>query len=238
MATFDHEGHERVAVLTFDDTICRLVMLPRSDVVFFDADLSLPECIQVVRHTKHTRYPVCERSLDHVLGVVHIKDLVGADPDTALRSLMRPPHYVPESMPISRLLRHFQAIRQHLAMVVDEHGTTVGIVTLENVLEQIVGPVDDEFDEQIPGIVPQDHGVFLVRGTTQVGDVNREIGLDLDCGEADTLSGVVVARLGRVPAQGDVVELRPGIRAEVVEVRGARAELIRVVQQGAAGSGS
>lgn len=124
--------------------ICRRVMVPRTEVVFFEVDQSLAECLEIVRRTKHTRYPLCEDSLEHVLGIIHIKDLagVGADSQIDLRTLARPLHHVPETMPTSQLLRHFQKTHQLMAIVVDEYGTVVGVVTLENVLEQIIGPVE------------------------------------------------------------------------------------------------
>ena len=118
------------AVFEFDDQLCRRVMVPRNDVVVFDVNHPVSECIEIVRRTQHTRYPVCEGSLDKVLGVVHIKDLLtlAGNESDSLRSIMRPPRQVPETMPVSRLLRHFQATHQLLAFVVDEHGTVVGIV--------------------------------------------------------------------------------------------------------------
>ena len=144
------------AVFEFDDMICRRVMIPRMDVVFVDINQPLSETLPLVQRTKHTRYPVCDGSLDNIIGVLHIKDLVGidCDSDLDLHKLLRPPKTVPETLPISKLLRHFQSTHQLMAFVVDEHGTIVGAVTLENVLEEIVGPVEDEFDTEPPEIVP------------------------------------------------------------------------------------
>jgi len=152
----------------------------------------------------HLLEPVCEGSLDKVLGVAHIKDLLtltSAESDT-LRSIMRPPPQVPETMPVNRLLRHFQATHQLLAFVVDEHGTVLGIVTLENVLEQIVGPVEDEFDAEPPNIVPDGPGQYVILGSTRVEVVEHRLNLELDTeyedAEMDTLSGMLMARMGRI----------------------------------------
>ena len=138
---------------------------------------------------------------------------------------------LPETMHVSRLLRHFQATHQLLAFVVDEHGTVVGIVTLENVLEQIVGPVEDEFDAEPPNIVPDGPGRYVILGTTRVEAVNQRLNLELDTeyddAEVDTLSGLLMARIGRILEAGDRVELN-GAVAEVLEVKGTRATRIRV----------
>ena len=217
------------AVFEFDDMICRRVMVPRSEAVFFDVDQSIAECLAIVDNTKHTRYPLCEDSLERVLGIIHIKDLVGvsADSKVDLRSLARPPHHVPETMPTSQLLRHFQKTHQLMAIVVDEYGTVVGIVTLENVLEQIIGPVDDEFDVEAPDMTPDGEGRFIVQAHTSLDAVNRAFGLELDAADVDTLAGILLERVGRVLQVGDRVDF-DGTLAEVIEVDGTRAKQIRV----------
>ncbi len=218
------------AVFEFDDLICRRVMVPRNDVIYFDAKQPLGDCIEIARRTMHTRYPVCEGSLDHPIGVVHIKDLIGMSYDDGadLRSIMRPPRRVPETMPISRLLRHFQATRQHMAFVNDEYGTVIGVVTLENVLEQIVGPVEDEFDEEPPYIVPEGPGEYIVLGSAPLERVNRRLELSLPTEEVDTFSGLLMTRVGRILESGDRVEL-PGATAEVLDVASGRAARVRVI---------
>jgi len=216
------------AVFEFDDMVCRRVMLPRSDIVWVDAESTFEQCLEIVRREQHTRYPVCEGSLDRVVGVLHMKDLIraqGGEP-VSVRDIMRPPQKVPETMPISRLLRQFQVSHQHLALVVDEYGTITGVVTLENVVEQIVGPVEDEFDTEAPDVVPGESGEFVVQGTADVQAVARRLGLELDASDADTISGLLTDMLQRLPAVGDVVEL-PGARAEVLDVVGTRATRVR-----------
>lgn len=221
------------AVFEFDDLVCRKVMVARSDVDFCDVNTPHQELLELARRTRHTRYPVCDGSLDHVLGVAHVKDLigVGASDTLDIRSIMRPPRYVPESLPISRLLRHFQATHNLMAFVVDEYGTVAGIVTLENVLEQIVGPVDDEFDAEALSIVPDGPGQFLVSGATAVDRVARELGLELEPSDVDTFSGYLVERLGHLPQQGDQVEIE-GATVEVLETKGGRATRVRVRRTG------
>ena len=217
------------AVFDFDDLITRRVMVPRSDIVFFDVSQPISECIRLAKKAKHTRYPVCDGSLDKVLGIAHIKDLVGVSGEKKfnLRSILRPPRQIPETMPISRLLRHFQATHELMALVVDEYGTLVGFVTLENVLEEIVGPVEDEFDTEPPPIVEEGPQAFIVLGSSPVKVVNRRLGLGLASRDADTFSGLLTARLGRIPKAGDRVDLEDAA-AEVLEVKGARATRVRV----------
>lgn len=222
------------AVFEFDDMICRRVMIPRVDVVFVDVNQPVSELLPVVQRTKHTRYPACDGSLDNVVGVLHIKDLVGIDRDSDIdiRKLLRPPKMVPESMPISKLLRHFQATHQLMAIVVDEHGTNVGAVTLENVLEEIVGPVEDEFDAEPKEIVPVGKRKFDILGNAALDKVSRAIGIDLSKEidakqDIDTLSGFLVARIGRIVAAGDKATIA-GAEFEVLEDKNARATRVKI----------
>ena len=133
-------------------------------------------------------------------------------------------------MPISRLMRHFQATHQLMAFVMDEYGNTIGIVTLENVLEQIIGPVDDEFDEKESQIVPEGKNIFLIQGSTLIRDVEKALNLNLDDEDVDTLSGVLMDRMQKMPAPGDRIEFE-GAFAEILEVRDDRAHRVRFTLQ-------
>jgi CBS domain containing-hemolysin-like protein len=217
------------AVFEFDDTVCRRVMQPRSDIIYFDAGLPPSECLDLAKESKHSRYPICEGSLDKILGVIHIKDLVGVTgaESNILPSITRPAQFVPETMRISRLLRQFQETHQHLAFVVDEYGTVVGCVTLEDVLEQIVGPVEDEFDTEAPEIESAGPVQFVIQGATSLATVNRQLKLQLVSTEAETLSGLLMEKAGRVAEVGDRLELE-GAEAEVLEMNGSRASRIRL----------
>jgi CBS domain containing-hemolysin-like protein len=219
------------AVFEFDDLTCRNIMLPRGDVDYIRVEAPYEEWIAMVRRTKHTRYPLCEGSLDQALGIVHIKDLLVFDPApaVALKEIMRPPHFVPETMPISRLMRYFQAVRQHFGLVVNELGTVTGIVTLENAIEQIVGRVEDEFDLETPDLVPSGPNTYLVDGRLLLETVERMLKVSLGSEDqtVDTLSGLLVVRLGRILRAGDTVEFDQ-LTAEVVDVKGGRARQIRL----------
>ena len=208
------------AVFEFDDLVCRLVMVPRGEVHFLDINEAFPEQLARAKEFKHTRYPVCNGSLDEVLGVVHMKDVLGVAHDDSsfdIRTVMREPTKVPDTMPISQVLRHIQSTHQLLTFVIDEYGTTVGIITLENILEKIVGPVDDEFDTvDEPDIQKMTDGRFMVSGSTPISEVEKALGLNLDDADVDTVAGVLMARSGKVPEKGDRVEFE-GAVAEIVE---------------------
>ncbi len=217
-------------VCEFDDMIVRRVMLPRAEVDFFDVNEPVQNLTELVRQTMHTRYPVCDRSLDKVLGVVHIKDLLVLNPEEQgfdLKSILRPPKKIPETMPISRVLRHFQATHQLMAYVIDEYGTITGMVTLENVLEKIVGAVEDEFDHADPDVVPAGPGEFIVNGMTPLDEVRQRLDLPLmESSEADTISGLLMDVKQRILAQGDVIELQ-GAVVDVLEVKHDSATKVR-----------
>lgn len=216
------------AVFHFDDMLARQVMVARRDVVFFDVHWSLEKCLETAKETRHTRFPLCIGSLDEVIGLVHVKDLLGlTDDDGMLRSIARPIRHIPETLPISRLLREMQSTHQQMALVDDEFGSVVGVITMENVVEQIVGDVQDEFDSEPPEIVPEGADTFKVSGQLPIERVNRELGLDLYAPDVDTLSGLLVSRLNRLLKVGDRIRLRNAV-AEVVEEQGGRATQVRM----------
>ena len=219
------------AVMEFDDMLCRLVMVPRVEVQAMDVNKPFSELIAMAKDTKHTRYPVVDSSLDSLLGVVHMKDLLGVSEksDFDIRSVMREPTKVPESMPINQVLRHFQSTHQLLSFVIDEYGTIIGIVTLENVLEKIIGPVDDEFDvADEPNIRQVINGEFLVLGNTHIAEVELALQMNLDENDADTVAGVLMSRLGKIPETGDKFDFG-GAVAHVLAVQNDRVEKIKFV---------
>ena len=217
------------AVFRFDDMLTRQVMVPRRDVVFLDLNKPAPECFELARKSRHTRFPLCVGSLDEVVGLVHIKDLLGlgADEDVDLRTVARELCHVPETMPISQLMREMQNSHQHMALVDDEFGSVVGIITMENVVEQIVGAVQDEFDSEAPEVVQESPGVFLVNGQLPLERLNHEFKLHLESTDVDTLSGLLVSRMSRLLQAGDKVPLE-GATAEVIEEQGGRAVRVKL----------
>ncbi len=220
------------AVFQLDKLYTRQVMVPRGEVVFFDTTQEFAEILALARKTRHTRYPLCKGSLDRVIGIIHIKDLLGFSPGQApdLRLIARPAHFVPETKRINQLLREMQHSHQHMAVVVDEHGTVAGIVTLENVIEEIIGRVQDEFDREAPDVIRDRSGGYIVMGSVPLERLNRRFELDLAEPGVNTISGLISARLGRFPKPGDVVDLGP-MRAEVLAAEKARATQIRLTRK-------
>lgn len=218
------------AVFRFDDEVARQIMKPRIDVEFLDIGKSFTENIEYARNSRHTRFPLCEGSLDNVLGVVHIKDMFGFDKNHQLdlKSILRPAMQVPENILLGKLLQEFRQARQHLAFVMDEHGTTLGIVTLEDVLEEIVGSVQDEFDLENADIMEQKDGTYLVNGDVHLDDLNTRFDINLDSEDADTLSGLIVEKIGHKLEKGKKTKLGKDedIDAEIVEVDGIRAKKV------------
>jgi CBS domain containing-hemolysin-like protein len=218
------------AVFRFDDILVRQVMLPRTDVVFLDQEWSLERCLTVARRTRHTRFPLCRGSLDDAIGVVHIKDLVGLSPTEVrdLSTIARPLRITPDTRSVSQLLRDMQRSQQHMELVYDEHGTVVGMVTMENIVEQLIGTVQDEFDDELPEIVSEGPGVFRVGGHVRIDRLNRVTGLNLATEGASTLSGLLVQQLARLPAVDDTVVI-PGATAHILSVARGRAAVVRLV---------
>ena len=217
------------AVFRFDDMVARQILVPRRDVVILKKGWSFDRCVNVISKTGHTRYPVCVDSLDDTLGLLHIKDLQRAPTKPgSIVDLVRPLPTIPATMKISRLLRQMQRTRKHMVLAVDERGTALGIVTMENVLEEIVGAVQDEFDtEERREISPEGRDQFIVQGDVTIDRINRDLKLDLYAPDADTLSGLLVGKVGRMLHAGDEITL-DGAVAEVLEVRGDRASRVRL----------
>ena len=226
LSSWEHRLVE--AAFDFEETVCRQIMVPRTEVVFIDINTPLEEIRKVMRKSLHTRYPVGDGSLDKIHGIMHVKDLVGLPEGRDLRSILRPPRYVPETAHISKLLGHFQKTRQHLALVVDEHGMMVGIVTMENVLEKIVGPVRDEFDVEMPDIVPEGTGQLMIKGKTPIAELSAALDQSIDAEGFDTVGGLMADRLGKIPAVGERIEL-DGYDLVVMQVRHNHATRIRAV---------
>ena len=223
-----NELHLLTSVLLFDETIVSDVLIPRPEVTALDADWTMERCLAEIRNSRHSRYPLFSGSLDNTIGLLHVRDLIGLDPaDTPPRNLARPLLHVPETLRVPELLREMQSCKRHMALVHDERGTVVGAVTLENLVELIVGAVQDEFDEEEPEWVEEAAGVYRLSGQIPLARIDRELELRLDNPAVDTLAGLVIWKLGRIAKAGDRVDLA-GASAEVLDVRGFRASSIRL----------
>ena len=196
-------------VFEFNDTVAREVMVPRQDMVCVYVDDSPEEIRDVIRSSHHTRFPVCEEDKDHILGIFHVRDFLNGDYSKGfdIRSLLRKTIMVPEGMNALRVLQTMQKQRVHLAVVVDDYGGTVGLVTLEDLLEEIVGDMGDEYEPiELPEILPLANGSYDIDGEMPLDDVGDLLKLSFDEeDEDDTLGGYIFSRLGRKPEEGDEI---------------------------------
>ncbi|MEG6511600.1 hemolysin family protein [Desulforamulus ruminis] len=216
-------------VFEFERRVAREVMVPRPDVVFLDREKSLEENLEIARNTEHTRFPLIDGDSDHVVGLVHIKDLFRLQSGSTMDQVKRNIMMVPEGIPLDRLLRQFQQNHEHMAVVVDEYGGTSGIITMENVLEELVGEIQDEFDQECPQVTTEKEGTFIVDGRMLLEEASEMFCLPVDEEEEyDTLGGFVFGKLGKRPRVGDVVEL-PEHQLEVAEMQGLRIHRIRLM---------
>jgi CBS domain containing-hemolysin-like protein len=206
----------------------RQIMLPRQDVIYLSTERPLAENLRLARRSGHTRFPLCEGDLDHVIGLIHIKDIFHRErPLTALTEVAREIAFVPETLELDRLLKRMRTERFHLAAVIDEYGGVSGIVTLEDVIEEIVGSIQDEFDVERPELVEKGDGIYEVAGGMLVQDLEEALGVELSERDEDTIGGVVLSELGRNPAVGDRVELG-AVTIEVLEVQLNRVATVRI----------
>jgi len=217
------------AIFDLRDLVVRQVMIPRTEIIALDSETPLPEIIQITTQSKYTKFPIYEENLDQILGILHVKDLLRAmqSPDSescTARTLAREPIFVPETISIDTLLQQFRDNRQHIAIVLDEFGGTAGLVTLEDLLEEIVGEVSDPFDSTSPEIQSLPDGSILIDGLTLIEEVNEHLGLTLDDPNYDTIAGYFLGRLGRIPRAGDVVE------TEEVRLRAESMDGLRIAQ--------
>jgi CBS domain containing-hemolysin-like protein len=217
-------------VFEFTEKNARDVMTPRTQMVALNADLKLAEAADRVAAAGRSRYPVYGESLDDVLGVVHAKAILAglrADPSQPLETVMRPTLFVPGTREVEDVLADMKRQKVHLAIVLDEYGGTAGLVTMEDLLEEIVGQIYDEYDRPEGGAATAAATAPVLSGSTEVAEVNRTYGLQLDDTDYTTIGGVIFGRLGRLPKTGDRLEL-PGATFEVVEMAGRRVGKVRL----------
>ena len=224
------EGVLRMAELSAGDV---MVAAPRMDCL--DIDAPYEELLATVINTGHSRFPVFEGSRDNILGILLAKDLLKLQraPELNLRTLLRPAVFVPESKGLNELLRDFRTNRNHLALVIDEFGNTAGLLTIEDVLEEIVGEIEDEFDDRDTvggGLYTLADGSQRVAGDTAIAAVNEAFGLKLPEDEFDTIGGLVAHEHGRVPRRGEVADCGP-LRFQVMLTRGGAVRWFRVTRR-------
>ena len=213
-------------VFDFADKEAKDVMVPRPEVVALSIDLPPEQCLEAVMDSPYTRYPVYRETLDSVVGILHVRDLFRALRDRGMHEvkvedLIRPAHIVPETKDLAALLAEFRRANQHMAVVIDEYGDMEGIVTLEDLLEEIVGDIEDEFDLPNESIEQVDDDTVIIDGTFPIDDFNERFTTSLPDEDYHTMAGFVFGLLGRQPEAGDTLN-HDGMRFDILEVEGSR----------------
>lgn len=224
------------AVFDFRELLVRQVMIPRTEILAIEADVPLQDIIPLISQSSYTKFPVYDDNLDRILGILYTKDLLSAMQEPGwqtrtARTLVQEAIFVPETIAVSALLRQFRDNRQHIAIVLDEYGGTAGLVTLEDLLEEIVGEVSGPFDRITPAIQALPDGSYLIDGLTLIEDVNASLGLDLNDPSYDTIAGYVLGRLGRIPKIKDTVD-NGNVRLQVEAMDGFRIARLRLTRLG------
>ncbi|WP_425455506.1 hemolysin family protein [Cohnella phaseoli] len=217
-------------IFDFSETNAREIMIPRTEMSCLYGNLSFQENRAIALREMHTRYPVCERDKDNIIGFVHIKDLLKV-PDNAIldiRDLLRPMTTVPESMPISALLKLMQKKKTQIAILIDEYGGTSGLVTLEDIMEEIVGEIQDEFDEERPDVEPREDNTYSINGMMLIEEVNSFFGLDLPTDDYDTIGGWIYSQIENPPKKNQFVVAEEGFRFTIEETDHLRISRILV----------
>jgi putative hemolysin len=221
-------------IFEFGDTPVQEIMTPRMSIVSVPLSATLEQVSQVINEEKHTRIPVHDSDLDHVVGFIHSKDILKwltehEDENFSVQKVLRKAYLVPNQKPIDELLREFRAERSHLAIVVDEYGNTVGLVSMEDILEEIVGEIYDEDDDPDLDLEQVGHNRWMVDPSISLADLEEAIGVEIPLDEdeeADSLGGLIVLKFGRVPGKGQKIDIGP---ARVRIVRASAQRLLRVL---------
>jgi putative hemolysin len=230
-----HQGEERrllQSIVDFGDALVREVMTPRPDIVALREGATVGDFRALFREQEYSRFPVYSGSLDNIAGFVFVKDLVALNPSDdsrSITSLLRPAVVVPESKRVPELLKQFQRQQVQCAIVVDEYGGTAGLVTIEDLLEEIVGEIRDEYDVEIEPIVDEGHGRFVFTGKVDIDEVSQRLGVHIEREGFETVGGYLLTHLGRVPLKGERFEM-DGLGVEVLEAEGRRIRKVRLAR--------
>jgi CBS domain containing-hemolysin-like protein len=229
----EEEGRELLqSVVDFTETVVREVMTPRPDIIAIRVDATLPDLRILFREEQYSRIPVYRDNLDNILGIVYVKDLVALPPgaEPPMTTLMRSAHFVPESKRVSELLKEMQRRQAQMAIVVDEYGGTAGLVTVEDLLEEIVGEIRDEYDVESETVVEEADGSFVFSGKVNVDEVHDRLGVEIEREGFETVGGFLLSYLGRMPYVGEMIEVG-GLVFEVLEVERRRITKVRARRQ-------
>ena len=218
------------SLVEFRETMVREVMTPRPDIVAIEAGATTGALLHLVREQQYSRVPVFNETLDNIVGMISIKDLIlldTTDLSQPITPLVRPAHFVPETKLVPELLKEFQRKRIQAALVVDEYGGTAGFVSVEDLIEEIVGEIRDEYDTELEPVVEEHHGTYLFSGRTHIRELEERLKVRVDGDGYETVGGYLLAHVGRVPAVGETFEI-DGLSVEVLEAERRRINRVRV----------
>jgi putative hemolysin len=221
------------SIVDFGDTLVREIMTPRPDIVAIRDDATVGDLIALFREQEYSRFPVYKESLDNIAGFVFVKDLVALDSRENTRqitALLRPAVIVPESKRVPELLKQFQRQQTQIAIVVDEYGGTAGLVTIEDMLEEIVGEIRDEYDVESEPVVDEGGGRFVFNGKVDIDQVNQRLNVQIDRQGFETVGGFLLSHLGRVPVVGEQMDV-DGLHIEVLDVERRRVNKVRMTRR-------
>lgn len=222
-------------VFSLDDSIARDIMVPKADMVFVPLDATREELVEIYQQHKFTRYPVYIDTTDTVIGTINIKDLIEYDKEDefSIRKIMRKPNFIFEHKEVGTLLMEMREATLSIVIVLDEYGTTSGLITLEDILEEIVGEIRDEYDQDEKDSVTElkEDQEYLVEGSTNLNDVNEEVGLELESKEYDTIGGFLIQHFDRLPKSGEVMELEDGTKIIAEIVHNNRVEKVHIIKK-------
>lgn len=234
--TIEEEERDMLySVLRFGDTTAREVMTPRVDVVMIEDTATLESALAIFNETGFSRIPVYHERIDNIVGLLNVKDVFSAvfrqQTSATIRDLMYEPYFIPESKKIDELLKELQVKKQHMAVVLDEYGSFAGIVTVEDMLEELVGEILDEFDEEEPEVQQLEEGIYLVDARTWVEHLNEDLDLNLPLMDTyESIGGLVIERLGHIPRRGEVVKIEESnVTLVVMQMRGRRIVKVKLI---------
>lgn len=220
------------SIFEFDDTVAKEVMTPRTDIIAINTETKLEEILDIIVEENFSRIPVYEDSIDKVIGILYVKDLFGMVKkdfqwDLSLKDIIRPAYFVPEYKKIDELFKEMQKSKTHIAIVIDEYGGTAGLITIEDLLEEIVGNIFDEYDEDVTDYEKIDENTYIVSGMLDIDEINDIMDTRIPEEEFDTISGMVLSLSGKMPEVGDEVQFE-NIRFRIEEVDDKRISKIKI----------
>jgi CBS domain containing-hemolysin-like protein len=225
----EDEGEMIQGIFSFRDTIAREIMVPRTDAVYARAESKLTDIIQLIIQSGHSRIPIYQDSIDNITGTLHAKDLLGfwGQEDIEVPSIARPPYFIPETKKISEVLKDLRGNKSHMAIVIDEYGGTAGILTLEDIIEEIIGEIMDEYDAEQTLIVEHQDRSISVHARLDIEELEDYLDVELPEGKFESVGGFVISLLGKVPSVGESIRYQD-LEMEIEAANDRKIEKIRI----------